>query len=457
MESDFNQNNICEFLVEIILNRKALRGIVDEITQQNSIFSDKSYLDNLCVPSHIVGREEQTRQIVDYLLGYKKGLVVPFVSIYGRSGSGKSSLVRFVCENLDDVIFCYVNLRKAKTVFGCANLILSELGETNLKSAQGLNNIVDSIYTKINSDITSGLFVLCLDEFDTLFLDKRGRPSDFVYKLLLLIERLRSEKKHLCIITISNKILSEFDLDDRVISRIGSSDVYFDSYSKEDVYKILYNRAKHAFSKKISDDVLRYCSSLSSSDHGDARRALDLLRASAEIASRQGKNIATNHVDMAIEQLQQDQVSKIINGGSYHFRLACAAISRLTFLSEQSWHSTSVLYKQYQKILQKDTKPLSYRRVSELLVELVNSGIAISQTHSKGRQGYGSQFKLAIEPEIIGRTISSEWWNSIVSIKETHDSQGSFTPKFGRKLGFSNLSKALEQTNKRNWDQLVGK
>ena len=439
------------------LDKKALKGIVNDISKQNSIFSDKSYLDNLSVPSHIIGRQEQTRQIVDYLLGYKKGLVVPFVSIYGRSGSGKSCLVRFVCENLDDVRFCYVNLRKAKTVFGCANLILSELGESNLKSAQGLNAAIDSIGNKIDSDTTSGLFVLCLDEFDTLFLDKRGRPSDFVYKLLLLIERFRSEKKHLCIITISNKILSEFDLDDRVVSRIGSSEVYFDSYSEEDVYKILSNRAGHAFSKKISDDVLRYCSRLSSSDHGDARRALDLLRASAEIAGREGKKITTNHVDMATEQLQQDQISKIINGGSYHFRLACGAISRLTFLSEQDWHSTSVLYKQYQKILEKDTKPLSYRRVSELLVELVNSGIAVSQTLSKGRQGYGSQFKLAIEPDIVGRTVSSEWWDSIVSLKEEHDSQGSLMPKFGRKSGLSYYSKVLKETNKRQWKHLVGK
>ena len=91
------------------------------------------------MPSEIIGRQNQTQSLVEYLLSYQKGLVVPMVSLYGRSGSGKSSLVRFVCSNLDDVEFFYVNLRKAKTVSGSANLILSEFGEPAVKSASGLN------------------------------------------------------------------------------------------------------------------------------------------------------------------------------------------------------------------------------------------------------------------------------------------------------------------------------
>jgi ABC-type lipoprotein export system ATPase subunit len=50
------------------------------------------------------------------LIGYKQGLVVPFVSINGRSGSGKSTVVKFVCENHDqDIPYAFVNLRKAST------------------------------------------------------------------------------------------------------------------------------------------------------------------------------------------------------------------------------------------------------------------------------------------------------------------------------------------------------
>ncbi|HUT05730.1 MAG TPA: hypothetical protein VMW74_03455, partial [Nitrosopumilaceae archaeon] len=46
--------------------------------------------------SKIVGRNTEVEQLVRYLLGYKKGNVVPLVSIFGRSG--KSALVKYVCN-----------------------------------------------------------------------------------------------------------------------------------------------------------------------------------------------------------------------------------------------------------------------------------------------------------------------------------------------------------------------
>ena len=72
--------------------------------------------------------------------------MVPYISVYGRSGSGKSVVVRFVCDNIDGISYRFVNLRQAKTVFGAANLILAELGVSGLKSAQGINLAVENIF-----------------------------------------------------------------------------------------------------------------------------------------------------------------------------------------------------------------------------------------------------------------------------------------------------------------------
>lgn len=401
------------------MDKKELAKIVGDVRAQNSIFSDKSFLDNLAVPNSIIGRESESKKLVKFLLSYEKGLVVPLVSVYGRSGSGKSTIVQFVCKNLD-VDFCYVNLRKAKTVFGCINLILSELGHENLKNAQGMNQafvILEKLILQTLEKSSNSLFVLCLDEFDTLFYDKRGKPSDFVYKLVVLVEKLRTLKKHMCIVSISNKVLSEFNLDDRVISRIGTSEIYFDSYSQSDVLKIIRNRAKKSFLKKIDDDVLQYCANISSEEHGDARRAIDLLRTSGEIAGIENKIISKKHVDEAISQLQKNQITTIISGGSYHFKLACAVLAMLTYVNDEEWHSTSELFKQYQKIISSDSHMISYRRFSEMLVELVNSGIVISQTISKGRSGYGSQFKLTIEPTLIGNHCFPDLWSSVEKTK----------------------------------------
>ena len=388
------------------------------------------------------------------MLGYKQGYVVPFVSVYGRSGAGKSVIVKFVCENLEEISYVFVNLRQAKTVFGAANLILAELGQPNLKSAQGINLAVEKIGDAIKSVLKKdrNLFVLVLDEYDVIFYDKRGRPSDLLYKLIVLAEKLRQNGLLLCIIGISNNVLSDYDLDDRVRSRIGSSEVFFEPYSKSDVLGILKEKASKAFSEKIDDKVLEHCANLSSSEHGDARRAIDLLRVAAELANTKGEKIAISHVDAASDELQKDRVSKVLSTGSFHLRQVFIALARLTYLTDESWQSTSLIYKQYCRITEKEEKPLSYRRISGLLNELENTGLTDSQTSSKGRHGYGTQYKLTIPPDIAG-ILNSDMLKSWQENKAkyynlTHE------PKSGSSAGMR--SKLSRFEGEKNWRKYVG-
>jgi len=103
-----------------------LSKIVSKVQKEDSLFSKKAALDPLSLPNKVIGREKQAEELVRFLLGYKQGFVVPLISIYGRSGSGKSTITRYICENLPGISYCFANLRKAKTVFGCANQILAE-------------------------------------------------------------------------------------------------------------------------------------------------------------------------------------------------------------------------------------------------------------------------------------------------------------------------------------------
>ncbi|MFQ5782728.1 MAG: Cdc6/Cdc18 family protein, partial [Nitrosopumilus sp.] len=233
------------------LTPEKISEIREKIEKKNSVFSKKRYLDSMILPSKIIGRQTESEKLVSSIMSLRDGFVVPFVSVYGRSGSGKSTVVKFVCENLDDLIsFRFVNLRKARTVFGCANMILGNLDGESLSSAQGLNKAVDCMQLQIESILEQEgkkYFVLVLDEYDVIFSDSRSNPSDFVYKLLQMEENLREKGVWTCIITISNNALQEYDLDDRVKSRMGSSEIHFMSYSESDVFGILCDRAKKAF------------------------------------------------------------------------------------------------------------------------------------------------------------------------------------------------------------------
>jgi cell division control protein 6 len=405
------------------LNKQKINELRTKIEKKNSVFSQKRFLDSMFLPSKIIGREKETEMLLQHVLSLKDGFVVPFVSVYGRSGSGKSTVVKFVCENLDDLVsFRFANLRKAKTVFGCANMILSELGEKPLTSAEGLNKSIDCMQKQIKLILNKEdkkFFVLVLDEYDVIFSDTRSNPSDFVYKLLQMEENLRENGYWMCTITISNNAMQEQDLDDRVKSRMGGAAVPFAPYTKSDVLGILQDRAKQAFKIKVSKEILEYCSELSSSDHGDARRALDLLRTAGE--SCDGKKITKEDVDNSLKYLQKDRAQEIVSSAPYHMRCVAAAICSLAIVSEESWAATSSIYKKYTEVTSKDKKPLSYRRVSDLLVELENSGLVVSRAYSRGRNGYGKEYKLKVSPDLIGPSIDPDFFESLVERKASID------------------------------------
>ncbi|HEX6280600.1 MAG TPA: ATP-binding protein [Nitrososphaera sp.] len=461
------------------MNKQDLKRISAEVEKENLLFANKAFLDNLTLPSEIIGRESKAKELVRFLLGYKQGLAVPFVSVYGRSGSGKSTIVKFVCANLDenDISYAFVNLRKARTVFGCANLILTELGQPSIKSAQGINTAIEQISNAIEQHLSSKknnnkktkFFILVLDEFDVLLNDKRGKPSDFIYKLLVMQEKLREKGHLMCIVAISNNVMSDYEVDDRVRSRIGTSEVFFEPYTQQAVLAILKDRAAKAFSGFVDSEILQYCADQSSQEHGDARRAIDLLRVAAEIAGKMGnEKVSKMHVDTALARLQRDRVSTTLSSASFHLKLVAAALARISYLTQEVWHSTSTIYNQYRHILEQEsdnnTKPLTYRRIAELLTELENMGLVISHTSSKGRHGYGTQYKLVVPPDAIGNICFTDWWSYIVQRKMLHDKGMSsiFNPKNypflfkdnknGRRAG--GFLNSINDNN--SWNEFVG-
>jgi Cdc6-like AAA superfamily ATPase len=86
-------------------------------------------------------------------------------------------------------------------------------------------------------------------------------------------------------------------------------------------------------------------------------------------------------------------------------RCVVGAIVSLAIVKEQSWSATSHVFKKYTDIVSKDHTPLKYRRVSDLLVELENTGILVSRAYSRGRGGYGKEYKLKVDPDIVGPSV----------------------------------------------------
>ena len=73
------------------------------------------------------------------------------------------------------------------------------------------------------------------------------------------------------------------------------------------------------------------------------------------------------------------------------------------------------------EIVSAEQSPLKYRRISDLLIELDNAGLVVSRAYSRGRRGYGKEYKLKVDPNLVGPSVNKEFYDSLVQQKEKLD------------------------------------
>lgn len=405
------------------LNR--LRKILDS---KNHIFKEKHHLEYLVTPPKIIGRGKEIQRIFKTIYP-KDGYLLPFVSVYGSSGTGKSTIVKFLCKGIDTVSFSFVNLRKARSNFECANLILTELDCKPVKHYAGISSAIDLIekqIIKILNNDKKQYFILILDEFDEIFSDKRYSPSNFVFKLLYLVENLRDKGFQLCIAAISNSRISDYHLDERVKSRMDGYEIFFKPYTKEELMPILKDRAQKAFvSGVVGNDVLKRCAELSGDENGDCRRALQLLKTAGELAETDRINV--NKVDVekvneASKKLEKDNLEYVLQTATLHQKILLLALSKCVLYTNKEEYSTIEIYDEYGVLTSScdASNRLKIRRASELLSSLENTGIITSQVKSGGRSGNKKFYHLTMHCDMVGNlTFSRVWYNIKREQRET--------------------------------------
>ena len=156
-------------VLQVELTKGKIKQLVKHLNSKRSTFTDKRFLESLGQPVKTIGRQEEAEKILGTIYPSKDGYMISFVSVYGSSGTGKSTITRLVCDGITDrVSYSFVNLRKAKTIFGCANLILNELDCKSVKSSEGINTAIDSIEKQIVEILERDKnhhFILVLDDF----------------------------------------------------------------------------------------------------------------------------------------------------------------------------------------------------------------------------------------------------------------------------------------------------
>lgn len=379
---------------------------------KNSVFKDKSILQANYAPNEIPHREEQIKQIASILAPVLRGEKTSNLFLYGKTGTGKTLAMRFVQEELykrvkKDADFKlkieYLNC-KMKKVSDTEYRILAELikkmgGEVPLTGLP-----TQAIYNKFIETIDSekNLIVLILDEIDQTV---KKISNDFLYSLV----RLNSElsKSQICLVGISNDLRFLEELDPRVRSSLSEEEILFHPYNALQIQDILNQRAELAFKEEVlQEGVVNKCAALAAKEHGDARRALDLLRVAGELAERDNsKKILLKYIDYANEKIEKDKILETISSEPKQFQLVLGSI---IYLLEHQKNDlpvfTGEVYDFYQQLCLKNRlEVLTQRRVGEIIQELDMLGIINVRVISKGRGGRMREIKMAISKEITNK------------------------------------------------------
>ena len=235
--------------------------------------------------------------------------------------------------------------------------------------------------------------IVALDEIDKI-VQKNG--DDILYQLLKINDDL--SKARVSLIGISNDLKFTEYLDPRVRSRLADEKMVFPPYNAEELFDILSERARLAFENGTAEDaVLHLISALAAQEHGDARRALDLLRVSAELAERQGdEHITEEHVQRAKNKIELDTVIEAVKSLPTQSKVILLGI----LLNEEIGNAkltTGEVYTTYRELCRKTgIVPLTQRRVTDLISELDMLGLVHARVRSFGRGGRTKEIQASV-------------------------------------------------------------
>ncbi|MDG6920385.1 MAG: AAA family ATPase [Nitrososphaerota archaeon] len=383
-------------------------AIFNKTKKGKALFQNRNALSTEFVPDHLPFRESQTENVAQVLSPALLGSKPSNLLLYGKTGTGKTAVATFVVHKLrtqDDtkqIVTAYVNCRLAGTEYLTLARIAEALPMDKDKriplTGLSLSEVSSRIFDTISKHAIH--LILVLDEIDYLV----ESTDETLYKFTRSGED--TAPGFLTIVGISNDLRFKERLGARVLSSLGEEEIIFPPYTMEELRSILEERTKIAFrAGVIPQSTINLCAALAASEHGDARRAIDMLRVAGDVAERDGRqSVDEDSMRKASEKIERDAVEVALHSLPLQNKMIIIAASKFP-----GGTNTGELYLTYVNIAKKSSvEVLTQRRVSGIIAELDTLGLLEAAIVSKGRKGRTKRIKLLVDDDTLRRVIGDD-------------------------------------------------
>jgi len=256
----------------------------------STLIRNEEALDFEYVPKVLPYREMQQKQIASSMKPLLQDRNGKNIIVHGAPGIGKTAATRWVIrdleENTEDVRTFYINCWQKDTTYKIAVELCEQL---DYRFVQNRNT--EDLFKMVVTLVSKKPCVFVFDEID------KAEDFDFLYTIL-------NEVYKKTIVLITNYPDWIVEVEDRIKSRLLPEMLEFKSYTAQETFEILKQRASYAFEDGVFDTKAMKLIADKSAEFKDLRVGIHMLREAAIIAEdADGKKVLEEHAISAIAKL----------------------------------------------------------------------------------------------------------------------------------------------------------
>lgn len=342
----------------------------------HELFADESWLYPEFLPERLPHRDAQIASLVSALQPAARNQKADNVFCFGRTGTGKTSTVKFVVRELTafakSVKSLYVNGFEYGTRHAALAAIASFFSVPVPRRGIGTDEILHSLKTRVSKLAWNAVIVL--DEADQWANDSENQR---LFYDLARHQELSGMK--IALVMLSNDADLLVRLEDRVRSSLGQSRLEFPSYLPVELKDILRERALHAFRPNAFEaDAINVAAAVGAKNGGDCRLAIQSLLAAGRLAEKENAPVVSGeHVSRISGSVTPRPIEKAAAFLSEHEKLV------LSFLLDEEMSAGEL----HRLFCAKSSSPLSDRAFRDVLSGLVKKKVVLVRLVAKGRRG----------------------------------------------------------------------